>query len=278
MEVSARGVVASEEENGAVRRLEVPEIVAHLQPWRPHHVIAVGHGPFRFHQQEPGRNFSADIDAEKALSSLIFDNKGALERLAVDINNAKVMVDDDRGGSSFDVARAQFHSRLLPDDSNATEAAVKLERVVFADMEDNPLGNTLDTIDATVIQYGTLEPPLDGAKIDAWRAEGGKVALERLHLVWGAVRVDGEGDVGVDEQRRPSGGFRFSVVGHDAVLDAMVENGVIKDKERTLALALLTPLTRIDDSGNRRLEIPLVIKHGMLSLGGMPIRQLEPIL
>lgn len=278
MEVTARGVVATQDQGGVAQRLEVPELVAHLQPWRPHHAIVVGHGPFIFYEESDQRSLRTEVDAEQALASLVFGNDGELDRLAIDFHAAKVRVESGEDGSSFDVERAQFHSRALPGAPSAQEAAVKLERITFADMDDNPLGKTLDIADATVIQYGKLEPPLNGPRLDAWRAEGGKVALERLHLTWGELRLDGDGNVGLDTRRRPSGAFNFSLVGHDAVLDAMVEGGMIENKDRALALALLTPLTKVDDSGTRRIEIPLVMDNGMLTLGGMPIAELEPIL
>lgn len=63
-------------------------------------------------------------------------------------------------------------------------------------------------------------PPAEGA--EAWRRDEGRVELGRVRLVAGATRLEGTGELFLDEEHRPAGRLEFSGAGIEEPLQALL--------------------------------------------------------
>jgi len=123
-----------------------------------------------------------------------------------------------------------------------------------------------------------IPPFLPSARALAqWRDAGGVVDARALSLVWGALSLEGDGTLTVDERMRPMGAFTMRVKGYDALIEALVAADAIRARDASLTLTILNLLAKRDDQGARVLTVPVTAQNGKLLLGPAKVLNLAPI-
>lgn len=256
------------------------EVVVHLQPWKLTHAI-VNLGPNHQLEWVEGDTMRrAGLTAERALASGIFSGAGRLEQGALDITKP-VVVDSVTGTSSAD--RAQLHSRANHGESeqrpsDSLSLALQIDNAVLPPAANTPLGNAMGLLRVNA----TLPPPLPplsrrAEALEAWRAAGGVVNLDRFEVRWGPLDASGNGTVAIDSAMRPLFALATELRGFGPTLDAYAQAGLLKEKLARNAKFALTALAKPDAQGRPTVKLPVSAQDGRLYLGPVGVADLAPI-
>ena len=110
---------------------------------------------------------------------------------------------------------------------------------------------------------GTALAPLLGGKTDwrsafeAWRADAGKLGIDRFDMAWGKLDASAKGTFELDSTHRPQGALAFKLANYPAYL-ATAKAG----PDRPLASALLA-----DRQANNPHTLTLTFKNGIVTAG-----------
>ena len=88
------------------------------------------------------------------------------------------------------------------------------------------LGSEIDALGATLSLIG-LPPNFRQSGVDHWRRTGGRVDIERLHLRWASLGLDGRGTVTLDETLQPHGRLDTEILGLSQTLAALTRSGTL---------------------------------------------------
>jgi hypothetical protein len=128
----------------------------------------------------------------------------------------------------------------------------------------------------------TLRGSIGDASIEdlvEWRDADGVLEVEGLAIDWPPVVVTFDGTLALDEQLRLLGAGTADIRGMSEVLDKLVERGVVKSAEATVAKLALALLTRpAKDGGGAVVRLPLTAQDGMLRGGPFVLGRLPPII
>jgi hypothetical protein len=130
-----------------------------------------------------------------------------------------------------------------------------------------PLGDTIDDLSAGLTIRGALPPGPLAKAVSAWRDDGGLVALDHVHLRWGALTAAGAGTMTLDRDLQPLGGFSGAVEGYDEILAALVQSGRMRAEQAGLARLALTMLAKAGPDGRPEIATSFTIEHGQMYLG-----------
>jgi hypothetical protein len=108
--------------------------------------------------------------------------------------------------------------------------------------------------------------------MDVWSAGGGAVKFEDASAKWGAVQLNGKGEMKLDRLRRPTGEINFFAKDVDAVAQSLVDNGWIKGP----AAKLFLQAARQTQAATGGLEMPLQAQDGELLFFSVPVMPLKP--
>jgi hypothetical protein len=141
------------------------------------------------------------------------------------------------------------------------------------------LGPTITSLTVDGALDGPLVPgrtPADSAK--AWRDGGGQTTIQRLALRWGPLDLTANGTLALDERLQPKGDGDAKVVGYAETIDACAAHGVISRSAATAAKAVLSLLAHTpEDGGPSDVDVPLSVRHGMLSMRDVPLIRLPEL-
>ncbi len=174
-------------------------------------------------------------------------------------------------GEHLAVARADSWIILPPQPPHAQDEphfgiALRLRRVRLP-IAVVPLGDTIDNLSAGLTIRGALPPGPLAKAVSAWRDDGGLVALDHIHLRWGALGATGAGTMTLDRDLQPVGGFSGAVEGYDEILAALVRSGHMRVEQAGLARLALTMLSRAGPDGKPEIATSFTIEHGQMYLG-----------
>ncbi len=141
------------------------------------------------------------------------------------------------------------------------------------------LGQTIQTLTSRAALRGPLDPAsVDAANLTRWRDAGGTLEVETFNLVWGPLRIAGNGTLTVDQALQPVGAFSARVSGLDKLLDVLEARGQIQRQQTALARIALAVLMRTPANGGPpEASLPITIQDRLLSIGPIPLTKLEPI-
>ena len=126
---------------------------------------------------------------------------------------------------------------------------------------------------------GSLQDGAPAVVLEDWRANGGTVDLEWLHLAWGPVDLKSSGTLSLDATMRPIGALKADIAGYAEVIDAFVNAGMIgEDAGRLFTTGLSLIAKRPPSGGPPVISVPLTAQDGHLYLGPFRIAELPPLL
>lgn len=165
--------------------------------------------------------------------------------------------------------------------SARTTAQVKVEArgVQLPDDGRWPLGATIGHLG---FDLGLASPALSGQdatdQARAWRDWGGTLALQRLDMHWGPLKLATTARLGLDAKLQPAGSGMAQVAGWAASLDAMARGGAITSGVAQTAKAVLglaVPPGTMDEDPT--LSLPFTLQDSTLSVGKVPLMRLSTL-
>jgi hypothetical protein len=252
--------------------LEAPRLVVSTEPWNLRH--------WRFRTPEGAR--LADPQ------SLVGFDLGKVEGSAGIGANDVTMIDV--AASSLDgiglthgatIANASAHLEI-PREAPARHQDVVLDAALrLIDVKTQAsvpgFGDTLSELSFAMQLKGALPPGSLAHALAQWRDQGGTVELKDFHLRWGALLVDANGTLALDNALQPEGAFSAIITGQDAVVDLAVTAGVLHQQDATIVKAVLSVLAKPGPSGEKAITVPLTVQQSRIYLGPAAIGTLPPI-
>ena len=140
-----------------------------------------------------------------------------------------------------------------------------------------PLGREIAALAAVATVLGALpEAPLRRALGD-WAEAGGTVEIHSLSLQWGALALEADGTLSLDNQLRPQAALSAEIAGYEGVLDGFAAAGTMAVRDASIAKTFLNLMAKTK-AGRRVLEVPLSAQNGKLYVGPLPLIELKPVL
>jgi hypothetical protein len=130
-----------------------------------------------------------------------------------------------------------------------------------------PLGQQIDHLKLDATWRGPLTAGKLPDALAAWRDGGGTVELQSVDLAWGSLNIMADGTMALDRDLQPLGAFTARIMGYDAIIDALTENGALKANEGQLARFGLSMMAQRGADGTPQLKTPVTMQDGALYLG-----------
>jgi hypothetical protein len=110
-----------------------------------------------------------------------------------------------------------------------------------------------------------------------WRDGGGVLEVSHLKVIWPPILAEAEGTLTFDKEMYPLGSFSSRIVGYQNILNYMVELGWMKKKNASTASFMLDLFSASDETGEKRLTVPITLQNKRLSIGPAPLIKLRPL-
>ncbi len=135
----------------------------------------------------------------------------------------------------------------------------------------------LVSADALVLRVQPLRgPPV--AMAAAWRDGGGAIEVPSLLLRWGPLQGDAQGSVMLDRALQPRMRATLRLVGAPVAVDALAQAGQMDRQAARSLQAVLALMSRTPpEGGPPRVELPVAVADGALSVARVPLLRVAPI-
>lgn len=261
-------IVAPAAEGGWRWEADRPRVSLHLRaPREP--VIDLA-GTHRVRGLVSGEDEGFTLTVRRGTARLAFAQGEALENIALDLN--ETMIAGGNGAEavlgikegSIQLSLATGHMTLSARDITPAQPVPVL----------NPSIAALDfTLDFTgPVPSGPLLESLE-----AWRAAGGAVELRDLALDWPPLRAAGSGTFALDPALQPMGAATMTFQGFFALIEALVQEGHVHEREAEMAKAVLGMMAKPSASGEPELSLPLTVQDRRLSAGPIVLMEVPAI-
>lgn len=142
-------------------------------------------------------------------------------------------------------------------------------------MADWGLGTTMHTLDAALRVNGPVRPGILAERLEAWRAVGGAVEVDRLKLRLGPLGLAATGTVALDGALQPVGALTAKFEGLFQVLEILRRRGIVRDADAVFATMALAALSRRPANGGpASINLAVSVQDGTVSLGPVPVFRL----
>ena len=203
-------------------------------------------------------------------------------RLAVDVENVEARHERGNPGSveTLDAGRLQLHMRPAPTGTPDLDIALQADVVTLGLTRSiRALGPDIARI---MIQARARNlPPVERMSavelFEQWRAVGGTLAVSDLIVQWGPLDMTASGEMALDEENRPQGRFDTEIADFEGLLEAMVRDGLVRERDARVALAGLVLVSQLQGSEPGRVRVPVSMNEGRLYLGPLAVADLSPL-
>ncbi|MEO1190520.1 MAG: DUF2125 domain-containing protein [Pseudomonadota bacterium] len=203
------------------------------------------------------------IDSGQADAQVRIGDQG-LDTVAVLLGNARIALpqgDEVLGLGTAEAAVAPV--RPLRSATESSSFTLLLRDLRLPAAAASGLGADLQSLDLAGRISGPLFPGAGPVMARIWQEGGGSLALERLDIVWGALRMEASGLLGLDQALRPQGSLNLEVADPDALLKALERSGQLQPGLAERYSGLLAGLARPRDGlSGRWVAIPLELRDG----------------
>ena len=110
-----------------------------------------------------------------------------------------------------------------------------------------------------------------------WRDGGGILEVNLLRFIWPPINIEAEGTLTLDKNMYPLGSFSSHVAGSHEALNTMVELGWVKKKNASAVSFMLDLLSVPDETGSKRLTVPITLQNKAFSVGPARLFKLQPV-
>jgi hypothetical protein len=218
--------------------------------------------------------------------------KGEQRGLAFDagsLHASAVFKDDELNRFDFDlvgfdsaalqIARTQLHARRNPD-GDQLDVVASAEEMHLSPRLQGICGETIDDakLESNFSNGRAFERALAGlAKwqngFDDWRKAGGRFFLAQSEIACGKSNVFTQGQMGLDEQKRPRGLLTAQIAGFAGLRDGAAHN----HSDGTFITALLNQAAEPSPAHEGRVTVRALFRDGMTYLGQTPAGMNDPV-
>lgn len=253
------------------------KLTVYAQPWNLRHYVAVIEGPNQIDILQPGAILRLDAAAESARASLVLDGDYQAERASAEFGKLSLSPRDQTGGVT--ARQAQFHARRPEAGLTALDTAMIIDGLIVPAGLGGSLGDEVQNLTIESSVTGPIPEQLDPMSLAAWRDAGGTVEARKWAIDWGAVRIDIDGTLALDEAFRPLGALTARVIGHDALIDFLEGQGTINEKVAdALRFTFGLMAVRPPGGGPAVLTVPITLQDGWLAAGPVPVAEIPPVI
>lgn len=136
----------------------------------------------------------------------------------------------------------------------------------------------LDEAYLTVRLPLNLPTTFNETTVRAWQQAQGALPVERISFKAKELSVTGSGVLSLDEKLQPSGQIMTRVVGMDALLADLTEEGILKGQSAIMAQSFLQMINQKDpETGEVYFETPIRVQNRGIFLGPMRVATLPEI-
>ena len=141
------------------------------------------------------------------------------------------------------------------------------------------LGREVELLSAEAQLSGPIPWPGPPAVMAAgWRDAGGALDIASLALRWGPLDGEARARLVLDGALQPQGRGTLRLAGAPAALEALARAGVIDGTAARGAQTVVALLGRAPpEGGPPRVELPVALAHGTVSLARVPLLRVAPI-
>ena len=117
----------------------------------------------------------------------------------------------------------------------------------------------------------------DPSRFPDWWAGIGTVEITSASLRWGALAVDANGALALDEQLQPVGTLDATIESDDTAIDALAALGKLRPGDIALIKNVVRLMATSGRDGKKRLTLPLSLKNDRVYLGPAQIAALPRV-
>lgn len=234
----------------------------------------------------PVRN-EARATASAAWGSYVDVEGAPFGRLAIDIEELDAR--HRRGATNTDDAltakRFQLHTRPAEDDVTGAipgsyDVAVQADGILLEGAQKMPaLGQAVEKV-AAQARLRDLPETRHVSLVELlreWQATGGTLSISDLIVKWGPLDLTAFGELKLDAGHRLEGQFDAKVTDFEGLLDAMVRDGLVDERDARVALAGLVLVSQFQGNRTDEVRVPVIMREGQLYLGPLAVAKLEPL-
>lgn len=200
-------------------RFTLGPVTALVQIYDPRHGILEVGGPFKVEQGE----LSADVTWDR-LEGSFHGASGGFSRISLSVDGPKGRIAGaGRDPVDFSLRHLEAHARPNPGRFES-EGAVDLSlravetRLPLADAFVGNADPADLALDATLERAAVLRAGPVAKELDRWRAAGGGLEIALLSIAKGDRRIQGKGNLALDDEHRPSGRLDLRAAGLEAIV------------------------------------------------------------
>lgn len=269
IELRCEKPIAEVMDAGVPMRLTVSRIRAVAQIYRPSHIIIEADGPFEGTRQDR----SGALVAEWKLAQLSFiGTPEKPERVSLAFDGLKL---SDKDNDTLVLAAASEHAELhlrrrdegIPRATLDVAFAARALAVTGFDRLGGPAD--IDT-QASLVGFGNLTPQALKARLDAWKAAGGKAEGVGLKLVSPLAVVDMKGAVAFP-RGVPDGTLEARMAGVEQLLTKAAHDGLLPKEVGQYAPMMNLLGKPVEVEGRKGFVAPLKFDNGVIFFGPLPV-------
>lgn len=159
----------------------------------------------------------------------------------------------------------------LPKDH--TEAGLTLtghmENILIPSGMPEPFGDKITALDTTLRVMGAVPDFRRPVSVATWNNSSGVVEFDKLHMEWGSLKMDAKGTIGFDDDLQPEGAFASTIGNHGQVLEALMKQGFIPQRQATMLNSALDVFAK-PASADSAIQVPITVQLNGIFLG--PVR------
>ena len=140
-----------------------------------------------------------------------------------------------------------------------------------------PLGATIDHIGLQGRVMGAIPDGPLFPGLNAWRDAGGTIELGSTVFKWGPLDGNAEGTLAFDGNLQPMGALTATIRGYNAVLDALISSGQLRQNEANFARMGLGLIAQKNAKGESELKAPIRLQNSQVYLGPARLAKLPLI-
>ncbi len=180
----------------------------------------------------------------------------------------------EKNGTGWSLPKITFRGFPLPGFAQHLEAPQGLE--IAGPLFPRPI--QLDEAFLTIRLPLNLPTAFNETSVRAWQQANGEMPVERISFKAKELSVSGQGVLSLDDKLQPSGQIMTRVVGMDALLADLTEQGVMKGQSAIMAQSFLQMINQKDpQTGEVYFETPIRIQNRGVFLGPMRVGNLPEI-
>lgn len=223
--------------------------------------------------------------AAEALTASVLLQPGAVPAMDVNGRNVVIMPNGATAKNAVGIGLLQMHGDLPPaQGGKVLHFTASTEAISLPADRRWALGQHMSSlsVEGTLGGLDGLRPanaPSSAALAKSWRDAGGAFEIARLAIGWGPLGLSLRGKAGFDTDLQPDIAAETRIIGYAGTLQALARNGMISPQAAGAASAVLSLLAHTPENGGpSEVDVPLHLQSGHLTVGGVPVAKIPPIM